>query len=126
MRIIANGLLSVVFAVGLASCASQSGTCETVHADHAHKHNSTCGHKEVKHGDHKDYEHDGHLHAAHDTHVDEHKAGTAGDCKVHGKHAHKHNATCGHHAVKHGDHMDYMHDGHKHAEHGDHVDDHQG
>ena len=28
---------------------------------------------------------------------------------------HEHSATCGHPAVKHEDHVDYVHDGHRHA-----------
>ena len=31
---------------------------------------------------------------------------------------------CGHDAVPHGDHVDYVHDGHRHAVHGAHYDDH--
>ncbi|WP_263407981.1 hypothetical protein [Streptomyces sp. 5-10] len=31
---------------------------------------------------------------------------------------------CGHVAVPHGDHVDYVHDGHRHAQHQDHWDDH--
>lgn len=37
---------------------------------------------------------------------------------------HKHGENCGHEAVQHGDHVDYLHDGHRHAEHGDHYDEH--
>lgn len=37
---------------------------------------------------------------------------------------HAHGAGCGHDAVQHGDHVDYLHDGHKHAAHGDHYDEH--
>ncbi|MFT4306398.1 MAG: zinc transporter permease [Microbacterium sp.] len=37
---------------------------------------------------------------------------------------HAHGADCGHEAVAHGDHVDYLHDGHKHAVHGDHYDEH--
>ncbi len=33
-------------------------------------------------------------------------------------------STCGHVAVQHGDHVDYLHDGHRHAAHGDHYDEH--
>lgn len=32
----------------------------------------------------------------------------------HGDHAHQHGPSCGHTAVKHGDHVDYLHDGHLH------------
>ncbi len=39
-------------------------------------------------------------------------------------HGHSHGDDCGHKAVKHGDHIDYVHDGHRHAMHGDHYDEH--
>ena len=42
----------------------------------------------------------------------------------HAGHDHVHGAKCGHKAVKHGDHTDYIHDGHYHAQHANHVDDH--
>ena len=41
-----------------------------------------------------------------------------------GEHGHAHSAECGHPAVRHGDHVDYVHDGHLHAAHGDHWDEH--
>ena len=39
-------------------------------------------------------------------------------------HQHQHDEDCGHHAVPHGDHVDYIHDGHRHAPHGSHYDEH--
>jgi len=39
-------------------------------------------------------------------------------------HPHQHGKDCGHVAVPHGDHLDYVHDGHRHAEHGAHYDEH--
>ncbi len=39
-------------------------------------------------------------------------------------HPHQHGKDCGHVAVRHGDHVDYVHDGHRHAEHGEHYDEH--
>lgn len=42
----------------------------------------------------------------------------------HKEHDHKHGAGCGHKAVEHDGHVDYLHDGHLHNVHGDHVDDH--
>lgn len=45
-------------------------------------------------------------------------------CKVHNEHDHKHGEGCGHQAIKHEDHTDYLHDGHMHHVHEDHVDDH--
>lgn len=40
------------------------------------------------------------------------------------EHAHEHGPDCGHVAVRHGDHVDYVHDGHRHAPHGEHYDEH--
>ena len=37
---------------------------------------------------------------------------------------HRHGPDCGHVAVPHGDHVDYVHDGHRHAPHGEHYDEH--
>jgi hypothetical protein len=42
-----------------------------------------------------------------------------------GAHSHSHGPNCGHIAVKHNDHTDYLHEGHLHFPHGDHVDDHR-
>lgn len=40
------------------------------------------------------------------------------------EHLHRHGPGCGHPAVVHGDHVDYVHDGHHHAPHGAHYDEH--
>ncbi|GAA1939987.1 metal ABC transporter permease [Nocardioides hwasunensis] len=40
------------------------------------------------------------------------------------EHPHAHGDDCGHPAVPHGDHVDYVHDGHRHAPHGEHYDEH--
>ena len=40
------------------------------------------------------------------------------------RHEHEHGPDCGHVAVRHGDHVDYVHDGHRHAVHGEHYDEH--
>jgi len=40
------------------------------------------------------------------------------------EHEHQHGEACGHRAVLHGDHVDYVHDGHRHAPHGSHYDEH--
>jgi zinc transport system permease protein len=42
----------------------------------------------------------------------------------HGHDGHVHGPDCGHLAVKHGDHVDYVHEGHRHASHEDHYDEH--
>lgn len=39
-------------------------------------------------------------------------------------HPHEHGPDCGHTAVQHGDHVDYVHGGHRHASHGEHYDEH--
>ncbi len=39
-------------------------------------------------------------------------------------HGHEHGPGCGHEAVEHGDHIDYIHGGHRHAVHGGHYDEH--
>ena len=39
-------------------------------------------------------------------------------------HEHEHGADCGHPAIEHGDHVDYVHHGHRHAPHGSHYDEH--
>ncbi|MGA8845149.1 MAG: metal ABC transporter permease [Nocardioides sp.] len=40
------------------------------------------------------------------------------------EHEHAHGPGCGHRAVPHDDHLDYVHDGHRHAPHGRHYDEH--
>ncbi len=39
-------------------------------------------------------------------------------------HAHQHRPGCGHPEVRHGDHIDFLHEGHRHAQHADHYDEH--
>jgi zinc transport system permease protein len=39
-------------------------------------------------------------------------------------HQHEHGEECGHPAIVHGDHVDYLHDGHRHAAHEGHYDEH--
>jgi zinc transport system permease protein len=39
-------------------------------------------------------------------------------------HPHRHAPGCGHPAVQHGDHTDFIHEGHRHAAHADHYDEH--
>jgi zinc transport system permease protein len=40
------------------------------------------------------------------------------------RHDHEHGPGCGHPALEHGDHVDYLHDGHRHAAHQGHYDEH--
>ena len=103
------------------------------HGDHDHTHGAGCGHKAVMHDGHTDYLHDGHLHHLHEGHVDEHVIALSdanpADCTpghACGAHdgAHQHGPGCGHEAVPHGDHTDFLVAGHLHHQHGDHCDDH--
>ena len=45
-------------------------------------------------------------------------------CEIHENHRHLHGANCGHTAIQHDDHVDYLHDGHLHHLHEGHVDEH--
>lgn len=46
------------------------------------------------------------------------------DHEVTDEHPHVHGEDCGHPAIRHDDHVDYVHDGHRHAPHGAHYDEH--
>jgi hypothetical protein len=46
------------------------------------------------------------------------------NCETHENHAHRHGEQCGHKAIQHGDHTDYLHDGHLHSAHTGHYDEH--
>jgi hypothetical protein len=103
------------------------------HADHTHQHGPGCGHTAVQHDGHTDYLHDGHLHHHGKGGVEEHQLAVDAnnperctpdhDCGGHDG-GHQHGPDCGHEAVPHGDHTDYLVDGHLHHPHGDHCDDH--
>jgi hypothetical protein len=105
----------------------------TTHGGHTHEHGSGCGHTAIRHGGHVDYVHDGHLHHVHGDHVDECAIATTGanpgactplhSCGAHDT-AHTHGDGCGHPAVPHDDHTDYLAGGHLHHPHGGHCDDH--
>jgi hypothetical protein len=99
------------------------------HPDHVH--GAGCGHTAVQHDGHTDYLHNGHLHHQENGTVVEHvidvSATNPADCTPDhrcGGHdaAHTHSDTCGHTAVPHGDHIDYLVDGHLHHPHGTHCD----
>jgi hypothetical protein len=104
-----------------------------VHEKHAHVHGPGCGHVAVEHEDHVDYLHDGHLHHPHEGHTDCHELADAGKnrarctsghaCGAHGT-EHVHGPQCGHEAVPHAGHVDYLVDGHLHHPHEGHCDDH--
>jgi hypothetical protein len=104
-----------------------------IHLNHNHQHGPNCGHISVQHGDHVDYLHDGHMHHVGDQGVECHTLEVTStnpdactpkhSCGTH-ETGHQHGPNCGHEAVPHGDHMDYLVDGHLHYPHGDHCDDH--
>ncbi len=104
------------------------------HESHDHQHGTGCGHTPVEHDGHTDYLHDGHLHhQREDGTVEEHvipvsEKNPDGCTPEHacGHHDadHVHGPGCGHEAVPHGDHVDYLVDGHLHHPHDGHCDDH--
>lgn len=95
-----------------------------------HIHGPGCGHLAVVHGDHVDYLHDGHLDHPSDLGHELHVLGGVDSAAPHlhgdeGHEAgHQHGPHCGHPAVAHGDHWDYLVDGQLHHPHGDHCDHH--
>ena len=104
------------------------------HRDHPHQHGPDCEHTAIRHDGHVDYLHDGHLHHPKaGNKVEEHRipvndrnpAECTPDHTCNGHDAdHVHGPNCGHEAVPHGDHVDYLVDGHLHHPHGDHCDNH--
>jgi hypothetical protein len=101
------------------------------HSGHEHQHGPGCGHRAVRHDGHDDYLHDGHLHNRHGDHVDEHmievssenpqSCSTGHECREHAS-DHRHNGSCGHEQVRHGEHADYLVGDHLHSEHEGHCD----
>ena len=95
-------------------------TCtEAHHLDHVHQHGPNCGHTAIRHDGHVDYLHDGHLHHMHGDHVDEHVIAVGATNPVHCTpeircSGHQHGPKCGHEAVPHGDHIDYLVNGQLH------------
>lgn len=108
-------------------------THHKIHDNHPHVHGPGCGHTAIEHDGHTDYVHDGHLHQPHGDHFDEHdlpvNAANPNACTPNhtcAGHAaeHVHGPDCGHEAVPHGGHVDYLVDGHLHHPHDGHCDDH--
>jgi hypothetical protein len=52
------------------------------------------------------------------------EGGPGREHRVHLGHMHVHDVDCGHRAIGHGSHLDYLHDEHRHAGHGRHYDEH--
>jgi hypothetical protein len=100
------------------------GMPHSPHDEHPHTHDRFCGHAAVPHGDHVDFLHDGHVHHVHEDHVDDADVGPGTAHVAHAGHMHVHDASCGHAAVPHDDHLDFVHNGHRHAGHGVHYDEH--
>ncbi len=103
------------------------------HDDHEHEHGEACGHTAVRHEGHVDYLHDGCMHHVRGDEVHEHRVAvtkrnpascTPGHACASHDERHEHGEGCGHEAVPHGDHVDYLVEGHLHHPHGDHCDDH--
>lgn len=98
-----------------------------------HKHGPNCGHLQVEHDGHVDYLQDGHLCHQDGGVMTEHSIAISARnpdvctpnqrCGGHEK-DHVHGPGCGHDAIPHGDHVDYLVEGHLHHPHGDHCDDH--
>ncbi|MCG8053621.1 MAG: hypothetical protein JAZ15_20710 [Candidatus Thiodiazotropha endolucinida] len=93
------------------------------------QHGEHCGHTKILHGDHTDFLHDGHMHHRHGDHYDEHRLEVSeknpDHCQpINHQDSHVHGPGCGHEAVPHGDHTDYIVNGRLHHPHGNHCDDH--
>jgi hypothetical protein len=105
----------------------------TRHTALSHAHGPACGHRGVKHDGHIDYLQDGHLdHVSRDK-VEKHKIEVSKanpstctpDHQCGGHEAgHVHGPNCGHEAVPHGDHVDYLVKNHLHHPHQTHCDNH--
>jgi len=98
-----------------------------------HVHGAGCGHTAVQHEGHTDYLDHGHLQHQEGNRVEDHSIAVGrsnpDSCTPNhscGGHAatHQHGPGCGHEAVPHGGHMDYLVTGHLHHPHGNHCDDH--
>lgn len=106
----------------------------TTHSDHDHSHGPDCGHIAVEHDGHTDYLHDGHLHhPVGGDEVEEHTLEvnarnpdecTSGQTISGHEPNHLHGPECGHEAVPHGEHVDYLVEGRLHHPHNGHCDDH--
>ena len=99
----------------------------------SHIHSPGCGHTAVRHRDHVDYLDHGHLQHVGDNRTEEHviEVTETNPDRCSPEHrarghelTHQHGPNCGHEAVPHGDHIDYLVNGRLHHPHGDHCDDH--
>jgi hypothetical protein len=94
----------------------------------AHVHGPNCGHTAVLHEGHVDYLQDGHLQHMDGDRVSEHAVPISdtnpSHCTPNVHCEHVHGPGCGHEAVPHGDHIDYLVNGRLHHPHEEHCDDH--
>ena len=99
----------------------------------SHIHSPGCGHTAVRHRDHVDYLDHGHLQHVRADRTEEHVIEVtetnpdrcSPEHRAHGHEStHQHGPDCGHEAIPHGDHIDYLVNGRMHHPHGDHCDDH--
>ena len=99
-----------------------------IHGGHSHIHGEGCGHTAVRIGVDVAYVHNGHLHTPHGDHFDESAIPVSEsnpvNCAPSSCDTHSHGPDCGHEAIPHGDHTDYLVDGRLHHPHEGHCDDH--
>ena len=110
-------ILSLVFVLGLASCAN---TSHKIASHDSHIHGKDCGHNMVKHGNHSDFLHDNEYHHQNDQNVVtfhgkvEMKKSNRKLANVTANHSNhvEHGQKCGHEFVTHGSgetaHLDYI------------------
>lgn len=124
-----KSFLFITLAASLVSAPIAFAKDHSSHGDH--KHGPSCGHVGVIHDSHVDYLHDAHMHNSSDGKVAEHllavdatnpaacnKNAVGHDAK------HKHGQACGHAAVPHGDHSDFLVGSEIHHAHEGHCDGH--
>jgi len=106
----------------------QQGQAGQTQQEQSHHHGKGCGHLAVEHRGHVDYLQEGHLQHRRGDAVEEHVLDVSpknpAGCQRVNKPTHQHGPGCGHEAIPHGDHVDYIVDGHLEHPHGDHCDDH--
>ena len=116
----------------MSTCACAAAAAAAAAANQPpHEHGPGCGHTAIRHDGHVDYLQEGHLHHPHEGRVQEHSIavsdanpeGCTPPCAGH-EPGHVHGPGCGHEAVPHGNHIDFLVNGRLHHPHGDHCDDH--
>src|SRR3984893_13898091 len=104
-------------------------TCtEAHHPDHVHQHGPNCGHTAIRHDAHVDFM-TAICTACTGIMLTSISSRSEPRTPVHCTpeircSGHEHGPNCGHEAIPHGDHLDYLVNGRLHHTHGDHCDDH--